>query len=107
LSKRLNVSAPLRVILLLKQGKCTSLRRLNQMEAYVRFMRQIANPAFIGQMDRRAVYSLISDFSNEVTEATPCYELEFTLDQALLLETLKELEDSLDKEDRDEGKPGN
>ena len=107
LPKRLNITAPLRVVLLLKQGRNTSLRRLDRMEAYVRFMRQIANPAFIGQMDKRAVYSLITDFSSEVTEITPFYELEFTLDQISLLEVLKELEASLDKEGRNDGKPDN
>ena len=100
LPKRLNVAAPLRAVILLKQGKFTSLRRLDKMEAYLRFMRQIANPAFIGQMDKRAVYKLITDFSSEVTGAIPFYELEFTLDRTLLLEVLNELGASLDRENR-------
>jgi hypothetical protein len=100
LPHRLNVTAPLRAVLLLAQGKRTSVRRLDRMEAYVRFMRQIVCPAFIGQMDRRAIYSMIVDFSNEATQTVPFYELEFTLDRASLWEVIEELETSLDREGR-------
>ncbi len=100
LPHRLNVTAPLRAVLLLRQGKRTSISRLRRMEAYVRFMRQIACPAFIGQMDKRAIYSMIVDFSNEVTQTVPFYEFEFTLDRTALWEVVEELEASLDREDR-------
>jgi hypothetical protein len=91
-SKHLNAVAPVRCILLLKQSKRTEVRRLDRMEAYLRFMRQVIAPAYIGQRDRRAVYSLIAEFSDKVTEALPFYELEFALDKELLWQVVSELE---------------
>jgi hypothetical protein len=65
------------------------------MESYVRFLRQLITPAYIGQTDRRAVFSLMADFSNEITGAVPFYELEFTLDKEPLWQLIAELEESL------------
>ena len=107
LTQRLNVIAPLRVVLLLKQSKRTSVRRLDQMEAYIRFMRQIALPAYFGQLDKRTIYSLIAEFSDEVSRTMPFYELEFTLDRESLWEVVGELEASLDKERRYDEEPNN
>lgn len=92
--QRLNMAAPLRCILLLKQSNRTTVRRLDRMEAYPRFMRQVVSPTYIGQTDRRAVYSLIAKFSDEVTRVAPFYELEFTLDKESLWEVIGELEKS-------------
>ena len=92
---RLNTSAPLACVLLLKQSKMTAVRRLDRTEAYLRFMRQIINPAHFMQTDRRAIISLIAEFTDEVTKVTPFYELEFTPDRNLLWEVeakLTELE---------------
>jgi len=97
--QRLNATAPLSCVLLLKQSKMTAVRRLDRMEAYLRFMRQIISPAYIGQTDRQALFSLIAGFSDEVTSATPFYELEFTLDREPLWEAVGELERSLEKEE--------
>ena len=83
---RLNTSAPLARVLLLKQSKRTAVRRLDRMEAYLRFMRQIINPAHFRQTDKRAIFSLIAEFTDEVTKVTPFYELEFILDRNLLWE---------------------
>lgn len=107
LPQRLNVIAPLRGVLLLKQSKRTSVRRLDQMEAYMRFMRQIARPAYFGQRDKRAVFSLIAEFSDEVSRTTPFYELEFTLDRESLWEVVGELEASLDNGRRYDEEPDN
>lgn len=95
LPQRLNTTAPLGCVLLIKQSDKTALRRLDRVDAYLRFMRQIISPAYMGQDDRRAVYSLISEFSDEVTAAVPFYELEFTLDRQSLWHVLDELEGSL------------
>jgi len=100
LPHRLNVTAPLGAIFLLKQGKRTSARRLNQMEAYTRFMRQIARPIYMAKQERREIYSLIAEFSDEVSKTTPFFELEFTLDREPLWEAVREVEISLDKEGR-------
>lgn len=97
LPQRQNTVAPLRSVLLIKQSDRTALRRLDRVDAYLRFMRQIISPAYMGQDDRRAVYSLISSFSDEVTAAVPFYELEFTLDRQSLWLALDELEGSLER----------
>ena len=62
------------------------MRRLDRLEAYLRFMYQIINPAYFRQTDRRTILSLIAEFSDEVTKVTPFYELEFTPDRNLLWE---------------------
>lgn len=103
--QRLNATAPLSCVLLLKQGKRTAVRCLDRMEAYLRFMRQIINPAYVGQRDRRTIYSLIAEFSDEVTRTTPFYELEFALDKESLWEVVEELERSLGKRSEHDGKP--
>jgi hypothetical protein len=107
LPHRLNIIAPLKVVLLLKQSQRTSVRRLSQMEAYTRFMRQVARPVYLGQQDRRTIYSLIAEFSDEVSRTTPFYELEFTLDREPLWQAIEELELSLDKERRYDEEPDN
>lgn len=107
LPQRLNVIASLRVVLLLKQSQRTSVRRLDQMEAYTRFMRQVARPVYLGQQDRRTIYSLIAEFSDEVSRTTPFYELEFTLDRESLWEVVGELEASLDNGRRYDEEPDN
>lgn len=97
LSSRRNISAPLRCILLLKRGGKTLARYLEKSEAYLQFMRQIVTPAHIGQRSGRAVYSLMADFSAELTRTTPVYELEFTLDGESLWQAVGEIEKSLGK----------
>jgi hypothetical protein len=94
---RLNAMAPLRCILLLKQSERAKVRALSRTEAYLRFMRQIITPAYIGQKDRRAVYTLMADFSDEVTRTVPVFELEFALDSKSLWQVVEQLEQSLDE----------
>ncbi len=90
-SKR-SLKASLRCIFLLKKGSKTGTRRVDRSEAYLKFMRQIITPVYIGQKDKRAVLLLMSQFSDEVTRAVPVYELEFKLDGKSLWRTLGELE---------------
>ena len=92
---RRRITAPLRGILLLKKGSQTQVQSIEKTEAYLRFMRQVITPAYIGQKDRRAVYSLIADFSNEVTSVVPMYGLEFNLDSQSLWQTIAQLEEKL------------
>ena len=98
LPSRLNVTVPLGAVFLLKQAEKTSARRLSQMEAYTRFMRQVARPIYMAKQERREVYALIAEFSDEVSSNTPFFELEFTLDQEAFWEAVGEAEKSLDKE---------
>jgi hypothetical protein len=86
------ISAPLRAIFMLKKSYRTLVRPLDRTEAYVKIMRQIITPAYIGQSSKRAVLSLIADFSNALTKAVPVYELEFTLDGESLWNTVSETE---------------
>lgn len=95
-----NVTAPLRCIFLLKKGSKTLARCLNRTEAYLRFMRQIISPACIGQKDKRTIFSMMADFSDQVTRTIPVYELEFTLDGESLWQTVEDLEGMLDKKER-------
>jgi hypothetical protein len=94
-----SVTAPLRCILLLKKSSKTTVRCLERVEAYLRFLRQIITPAYIGQPDVRTVLSLMAAFSDEVTGTTPVYELEFTLDGEPLWQVIAELESSLAKKE--------
>jgi hypothetical protein len=89
---RRNIVAPLRCILLLKRSNKTTVRYLDRVEAYLQFMRQIITPAYIGQRDRKTVYTLMADFSEEVTRAIPVYVLEFNLDEESLWQVVGELE---------------
>ncbi|UCB44008.1 MAG: hypothetical protein JSV77_05065 [Dehalococcoidales bacterium] len=93
----LNVTAPLGCVLLLKQSQKTAVRHLDRMEAYLRFMRQIIAPAYIGQAGRREIFSMIAEFADEVTRTVPFYELEFTLDKEALWKMLDDLESLLEK----------
>lgn len=93
----LNCTVPLRGVLLIKQSKRTAVRDLGRTEAYLRFMRQIVAPAYIGQKDKRAVYFVMAEFADEITKVVPFYELEFTLDKKALWRTIGELEETLGK----------
>lgn len=83
---RLNTSATLACVMMLKQSQRTAVRRLDRKEAYLRFMYQIINPARLNQADKSGIFTLIADFTNEVTKVIPFYELEFTRDRHLLWE---------------------
>jgi hypothetical protein len=100
ISPRRNKSAPLSCILLIKKGDKTAIHEVERTEAYLKFMRQIITPAYIGQRDKRAVYSLIADFSNEVTRNVPVFELEFNLDRGSLWREIGKLEKTLRKSKR-------
>jgi hypothetical protein len=80
----INTIAPLSGVFLLKQSKRTAVRRLGRMEAYLRFLYQIITPAYFKETGTRAIVSLIEEFADEVTRATPFFELEFTMDRNLL-----------------------
>jgi hypothetical protein len=99
-SPQRNLTAPLRCIFLLKQGSQTITSRLKESDAYLRFMRQIISPACIGQKDKRTIFTMMADFSAQVTGAIPVYELEFNLDGASLWQTVRDLERTLDKKER-------
>ncbi|KPJ66689.1 MAG: hypothetical protein AMJ43_07360 [Coxiella sp. DG_40] len=101
-SSRLNISAPLRCILLLKRSNKTKLNHLGKTEAYLRFMRQIITPAYIGQRRGKDVFSLMADFSTELVTATSFYELEFNLDGDSLWQTVMELEKSREERTRND-----
>lgn len=92
---RCDVMAPLRGILLLKKGQTTRMRRLDRTDAYLQFLRQIITPVYIGQRDSRAVYSLMSEFSDEITRAVPVYEFEFKLDADSIWKAVGEIEADL------------
>jgi len=97
--QRLNVTAPLSCILLLKQSHKTKIRSINRTEAYLRLIRQIITPAYIGLIDKRSVLSLMVDFTDEVTRTIPIYELEFSLDSESLWREVGKLERVLEGKD--------
>jgi hypothetical protein len=95
-SPRRNLNAPLRCIFLLKQGVNCSTHRLDKTEAYIKFIRQVVSPACIGQKDKKSIYSMMADFSVQVTGSIPMYELEFSLDVKSLWKTITDTEKLLD-----------
>jgi hypothetical protein len=88
-----NESAPLSCVFLLKQSKRIALRRVDRMEAYLRFLRQIMSPVGFKEADTRAVISLMDQFASEVAAAVPFFELDFTLDGDLLWEVEAKLKE--------------
>ena len=77
---RRSIAAPLRCVFLLKKGDSTRLHSIDKADAYLHFIRQVISPSCIGQKDKRSVYSLMADFSADITNNVPVYELEFNLD---------------------------
>jgi hypothetical protein len=63
-------------------------------------MRQIISPACVGQKDKRTIYSIMADFSDQVTAAIPVYELEFTLDGEALWQTVGDVQRAQWKKER-------
>lgn len=91
---RTNTIAPLSSVFLLKQSQKTVLRRLERMESYLRFLRQVISPAGFKNHDTRTTISIMDSFASAVTRTTPFFELEFTRDRDLLWDVeagLKEL----------------
>jgi hypothetical protein len=91
-SPRRNITAPLRCIFLLKKGTNCLAHRLDKTEAYIKFIRQVVSPACIGQKDKKSIYSMMADFSVQVTGSIPMYELEFSLDVKSLWKTIADTE---------------
>ena len=99
-SQRRNITVPISCIFLLKQSSETRVNHPGKTEVYLRLIRQVINPAYIGQRGGREIYSMMADFSTELVENIPIYELEFTLDEATLWRTIAELEAILGKDER-------
>jgi hypothetical protein len=76
--------APLSSVFFLKKSQRTALRRLDRMEAYLRFLRQVMSPAGFKNLDTRTTISIMDSFASVVTRTTPFFELEFTRDRDLL-----------------------
>ena len=79
-----SVIAPLSSVFILKKSQRTALRRLERIEAYLRFLRQVMSPADFNNPDTRTKISCMDLFASEVTRTTPFFELEFTRDRYLL-----------------------
>jgi hypothetical protein len=88
----INITVPLSCILLLKKGSRTRVAPMTAVDAYLRFIRQIITPTYLGQREGRTAGSMVADFSQETTGAVPVYELEFTLDGGSLWREIGELE---------------
>jgi len=95
--RRTNATAPLACVLMLKQSERTSLRRLDRLEAYLRFMRQVIAPRAFngGSDDTKEMLAETTAFSDRVTKAVPFYELEFTPESGPLWEAIAGLEKTL------------
>jgi len=87
-----NTTAPLKCIYMLKQSNRTTYRYLDKADAYLRFMRQIIGPSCVGNYNKKIAYSIMADFSSEVVQAVPVYELEFNRDSDALWQITDELE---------------
>ena len=93
-TQRLNVKSPLAFIILLKQSRETSFRRLSRLEAYTSFMRQVIAPRNLEQSNWSSMLLQVSQFSDSITRSVPFYELQFSLDRERLWEVIGELEES-------------
>ncbi len=90
-----NVRVPLSCILLLKKGSRTRVGPTDPADAYLRFVRQVITPLYIGQRELRPALTMVADFSQEMVGAVPMYELEFTVDGRSLWREIGELEERL------------
>jgi len=88
----INITVPLSCILLLKKGSRTRVNPVTPVNVYLRFIRQIVTPTYIGQREGRTAAAIAADFSQEITGIVPVYELEFTLDGESLWREIGELE---------------
>lgn len=95
LTKKNNLSAPLICILLLKQNSKTTFRLLDRTEAFKRLMFQVVANAYFGRSDMKSILTSKADFCEEIVRHVPCYELEFTLDDKQLSNTLDNLKQLL------------
>jgi hypothetical protein len=91
----INITVPLSCILLLKKGNRTRLNPVTAVNAYLRFIRQIITPTYLGQREGRTAATMVADFSQEVTSAVPVFELEFTLDGGSLWREIAALENTI------------
>ena len=94
--QRMNEAALPACVMMLKQSKRTSIRPLDRVEAYLRFIRQIIAPRdLIKPDDTKVMLSEISQFSDDFTKSVPFFELEFTLDKGPLWKAIDEIEQVL------------
>lgn len=98
ISERRNLTVPLLCILFLKQSTETEFHIVNKTDAFKRLMRQVVGNLYLGQDNRKEVYSSNAEFCEEVVQHVPCYELEFTLESSQLKSALNSLKNSLLKE---------
>jgi hypothetical protein len=91
----MNVTVPLGCILMLKKGEQTRVHPVNQVDAYLRLIRQIITPSYIGQREIKTALSLVADFGLEIINNIPVYELEFTTQRDSLWQEIGELEGEL------------
>jgi hypothetical protein len=84
--------APLRCIFFLKQADQTRATPVTKTDVYTRLLRQVISPACVGQKDKKTIYSMMADFSAEVAQNVPAYELEFKLDADALWRTVGDIE---------------
>jgi hypothetical protein len=89
------LSSPLRCIFLLKQSNRTQANILSKTEVYTKLLRQVISPACIGQKDKKSIFSIMADFSAEISQAIPAYELEFQLDGEALWRVVGDIEKKL------------
>lgn len=101
-SPRRNLTAPLCSIMFLKKSPKTQVRRLDGVEASLRFMRQIVRPSYILVREKRTILPWLAGFSNEVTKTVPVYELEFSLDAESLWRVVGETEGELERKEREQ-----
>ncbi len=91
----INITVPLSCILLLKKGEQTRVRPISPVDAYLRLIRQIITPSYVGQREIKTALSMVADFSLETISSTPVYELEFTTHGESLWQEIGELEGTL------------
>ena len=71
---------PAGAVFFLTQGERSAVRKLDPAEAYVKLVRQVDNPAYIGQTSKREIYQVIADFSGNIVEHLPMYEIAVSAD---------------------------
>jgi hypothetical protein len=88
-----NASSPLAAVFLLKHSPHTAVHRLDRLEAFLAFMRQvIASRRFDTNNDTARIIAENIDFSDRISRAVPFFRLEFNLDGAGLWEAIEETE---------------
>ena len=80
--KNVNESAPLKKVFLIKHGKRNEIIKISKREFVARFVREVIYPGTLLSNGRKDEFLDMMDFSRDIAECVPFYELGFLPDKS-------------------------